>query len=1156
MLQIKDIKKEYSTHGLLQKALDGVSLNFRRNEFVAILGPSGSGKTTLLNVIGGLDRYDSGDLIINGVSTKKYKDRDWDSYRNHTIGFVFQSYNLIPHQTVLQNVELALTISGIDKEERRRKAKEVLKEVGLEDHINKIPNQLSGGQMQRVAIARALVNDPDILLADEPTGALDSATGVQVMELLKKVAANHLVIMVTHNPELADNYANRIVKLRDGKVISDTKPHALDEETIEPIHKNLGKASMGFLTALSLSFNNLRTKLTRTLLVAFAGSIGIIGIAMILALSTGVNKYIDDIEKDTVRKYPLTIDKTGFDLSSMISFEAGNVDKSGKGKKKAEVKEAQTITNMFSSMNSNDLSYLKKHIDSGKSGIQKYSRAIEYSYPIEPRIYAKTNNKYRQVNPDQTRQKMGFSFTQTGVYSQMVSSNVFHCLPEDKSLYMDEYKVEAGRWPKKSNECVVVLYHDGSVTDLALYAMGLKDYKELDKMLDKFAKGKTVRVKKSAGTFTYKDLMSVKFKMINNTDCYSYDYGNKVWVDHSKDNEFMKGIIDKGKDVNVVGVVRPKSGQQFTVLMGDIYYPSSMTKELMKAAQKSDIVKDQKKNKKKNVLTGKAFGKEDNAPDLGKMFSIDGNAMKEAFKFDTSQLKKGMAAPSPNVANISSMISPKDISMLMPQMKNEDIERIINSANFSITEPEMQVLFNKLTADFLKYYAEKGTDYTKLRESFSQYLESDEGKKIIADNLKTSIMEQLGEVLSPQGMKEDYKDILSGFPKFLQTYLAEHPGDFNGAVENFLSSEEVNNKINAKLNKLNNKLGNITISSSQADKMAEQLLEGYSKYAKEKGLPDAKNILKDYTAYINTERAQNIIKKEISKNIDYSGVEKEIARSMNIYSSKAISAMTGKVMQGIMTNYMKNMGKGIDFSKIFRVDTDAFAKAMNMNLNENDIRAFMQSLMNTEGNTYDSNLMAFGYAEENEPSTISIYAKDFDSKGEIKTLLDKYNSDMKKSGDKEKVITYSDLVGTLMGSVSDIINAISYILIAFVSISLVVSSIMIGVITYISVLERRKEIGILRAIGASKRNVARVFKAETFIIGSLAGLLGIGITELLIIPTNIIIDMVTSADMVAVLPAKPAIYLIILSISLTLIGGLLPSRKAAKSDPVKALRVE
>lgn len=581
-----------------------------------------------------------------------------------------------------------------------------------------------------------------------------------------------------------------------------------------------------------------------------------------------------------------------------------------------------------------------------------------------------------------------------------------------------------------------------------------------------------------------------------------------------------------------------------------------MTKELMKAAQKSDIVKDQKKNKKKNVLTGKAFGKEDNAPDLGKMFSIDGNAMKEAFKFDTSQLKKGMAAPSPNVANISSMISPKDISMLMPQMKNEDVERIINSANFSITEPEMQVLFNKLTADFLKYYAEKGTDYTKLRESFSQYLESDEGKKIIADNLKTSIMEQLGEVLSPQGMKEDYKDILSGFPKFLQTYLAEHPGDFNGAVENFLSSEEVNNKINAKLNKLNNKLGNITISSSQADKMAEQLLEGYSKYAKEKGLPDAKNILKDYTAYINTERAQNIIKKEISKNIDYSGVEKEIARSMNIYSSKAISAMTGKVMQGIMTNYMKNMGKGIDFSKIFRVDTDAFAKAMNMNLNENDIRAFMQSLMNTEGNTYDSNLMAFGYAEENEPSTISIYAKDFDSKGEIKTLLDKYNSDMKKSGDKEKVITYSDLVGTLMGSVSDIINAISYILIAFVSISLVVSSIMIGVITYISVLERRKEIGILRAIGASKRNVARVFKAETFIIGSLAGLLGIGITELLIIPTNIIIDMVTSADMVAVLPAKPAIYLIILSISLTLIGGLLPSRKAAKSDPVKALRVE
>ena len=555
MLQIQHICKEYRTGTLVQKALDDVSLNFRDNEFVAILGPSGSGKTTFLNIIGGLDRYDSGDLIINGISTKKYKDRDWDSYRNHTIGFVFQSYNLIPHQTVLANVELALTISGIGKEDRKKRAIEALKKVGLGEQLHKKPSQMSGGQMQRVAIARALVNDPDILLADEPTGALDTATSVQVMELLKEVAKDRLVVMVTHNPELAEEYATRIVTLKDGKIRSDTDEFYVNEAVMkEPEHKNMGKASMSFLTALSLSFNNLKTKKARTLLTSFAGSIGIIGIALILALSNGVNAYIKSIEEETLSEYPLQIQSTGFDMTSMM---VGNMD-SGSGssdkketKKDGEVKVMQMMTNMFSTMDSNDLKSLKKYLDSGKSGIEDYTSAVEYYYSISPQIFRQNKDgSVRQVNPDKSFESLGIGSgaSTSSLMSSMMSTNVFFEMPKTESLYENQYDVKAGRWPQNYNECVLVLTSDGGISDFLLYTLGLRDQLELDEMIQEFINEEDVNTPADIGNYTYEDILDKTFKLVNVSECYEYDSQYKIWKDKSDNKEYIKKLVDQGED--------------------------------------------------------------------------------------------------------------------------------------------------------------------------------------------------------------------------------------------------------------------------------------------------------------------------------------------------------------------------------------------------------------------------------------------------------------------------------------------------------------------------------------------------------------------------------------------------------------------------------
>ena len=649
MLQITDICKQYKTGNFIQKALNHVSLNLRDNEFVSILGPSGSGKTTLLNIIGGLDRYDSGDLIINGISTKKYKDRDWDSYRNHTIGFVFQSYNLIPHQTILSNVELALTISGVSKAQRREKAIDALTKVGLGQQIHKKPNQLSGGQMQRVAIARALVNDPDILLADEPTGALDSETSIQVMDLLKEVAKDRLVVMVTHNPKLAKEYATRIVTLKDGVILDDTNPYHVESFVTQ--HRNMGKTSMSLLTSLSLSFNNLKTKKGRTFLTSFAGSIGIIGIALILSLSNGVNTYIQTIEEDTLSEYPLQITSTGIDMSSMLVDD--NQDK--KQSSKNDIQVANMMTTMFSKIGSNDLESLKSYIQSNQKQLKNYSNAIEYTYNVTPQIYRYQDNTYRQVNPDKTFSSlgMGSSTSSNSMMSSMMSTDVFKSMPKNTNLFSGQYDMKAGHWPKKYNECVVVLTSSGKISDMMAYTLGLRDSSELDQMVQQFANEEDVDVTLKEDDYSYQDILNKTFKLVKSADYYEYDEQYHVYKDKSNDQTYMNQLVQNGEDLKIVGIVQPKDAQTATMLSTGIYYPSSLVQHIIEKSSTTQIVQDQLKNKNVNIFTGKAFEEKNSQFDLSSLFTIDQNKMQSAFKFNTQALQLDFTNLNQELTNLS-----------------------------------------------------------------------------------------------------------------------------------------------------------------------------------------------------------------------------------------------------------------------------------------------------------------------------------------------------------------------------------------------------------------------------------------------------------------------------------------------------------------------
>lgn len=1254
MLQIKDIHKEYRTGNLVQRALDGVSLSLRDNEFVAILGPSGSGKTTLLNIIGGLDRYDSGDLIINGISTKKYKDRDWDSYRNHTIGFVFQSYNLIPHQTVLANVELALTISGVSKSERRRRAKEALEKVGLGAQIHKKPSQMSGGQMQRVAIARALVNDPEILLADEPTGALDSDTSVQVMDLLQEVAKERLVVMVTHNPELAQLYATRIVTVKDGRILSDTDPFVIDSESMAPpVHKNMGKSSMSFFTALSLSFQNLKTKKARTLLTSFAGSIGIIGIALILSISNGVDKYITNMEEETLSEYPLQIQSTGVDLTSMMMGAAT----AQSGKKDGEVGVAQMVTNMFSKMNSNDLESLKVYLDSNESSISQYANSVEYTYSVSPQIFLENGKNIRQVNPDKSFSAMGLgSGSSNSIMSSTMSTDVFHEMPEDADLYKDQYDVKAGRWPENYKECVLVLTSQGDISDFLQYTLGLRDGKELDDMVQKFMAEEAVETPENEGPYTYDEILGKKFKLVNSTDYYEYDEEYKVWKDKSDNSSYMKKLVKNGEDLTIVGIVQPVEGATASMLTAGICYTPELTKHVIEKAASSEIVKQQLADEKINVFTGEEFGKEDNENskfDMESLFSINADALQEAFQVDLSGfnmdlsslsgLSSGLNVEMPDMPDMSAlagninldessmpdlskliklddldldlshMIDPEEILKNLPADQVPDMSQALKSVKFDFTEEKVTALLKEVLTGYQESIKDKPeADMDKMQAALKQYLTSKEMNERLCKDLQELVKNNVNVDMSSEkliavavGLMNQYQEYAKA-NGITQTDVA--------SILAFLSQGEIQQQIKEEAENLVKNSVTVNITTKQIrDLLMQDVVAAYPEYARNNSLPDPANLGTYFLEYMQTEDGQNRLMNGLMTLVDTSEVQTQFSQAMETYMKAMMTSFTDAIAKGIESKFTeimeqveKQLTKGIqtameqmmgnissgmqeamqsvmtsvsssltsamsqamsglgglgsgmgNMEDALSIDPEAFAKAIQMNMNEDDLSELMMSLLSSENSSYDGNLKKLGYADLNVPGGINIYPKDFESKSEIVGILDQYNADMEAAGEDEKVITYTDLVGTLMSSVTDIVNIISYVLVAFVAISLVVSSIMIGVITYISVLERKKEIGILRAIGASRHNVSQVFNAETFIIGFCAGAMGIGITLLLLIPANSIIrSLADGVNVKAALPPVAAVVLIGLSVVLTLLGGLIPSRKAAKSDPVTALRTD
>ncbi|WP_443712747.1 ABC transporter ATP-binding protein/permease [Ruminococcus sp.] len=979
MLSLKDIKKDYVVGDSVVSALKGVSIDFRENEFVSILGPSGCGKTTLLNIIGGLDRYTSGDLNINGKSTKDFKDCDWDSYRNHSIGFVFQSYNLIPHQTVLSNVELALTLSGVSKSERRERAVKALEQVGLGDQLNKKPNQMSGGQMQRVAIARALVNEPDILLADEPTGALDTETSVQIMELLKSISKDKLIVMVTHNPELAMKYSSRIIKLLDGKVIDDSDP--LDKNVVEPIKKpekeptkadikaakkerKKLKTSMSFLTALSLSRNNLMTKKARTLLTSFAGSIGIIGIALILSISNGVQLYIDQVQSDTLSSYPLQITKTTASIGEIMNTMAKNHEESGKhdmDKIYSQNAMGEMINTLMEETKVNNLEKFKKYLDEN-SDLKDLTSDVQYTYATTLNVFTEGDDGVKQVNPSTLLEDMGYmSSTQTEAMSMSSSmggmmgmgTDVWSEMIDNEDLISKQYDVIAGRLPEKYNEVVLVVDKNNEINDYVLYSLGLLDPSSLNGIVRRALAGEDISVDSKQHVYTYDELLDLKFKVVPTPDFYEKKDG--VWEDMTGDEDYMKKAVANGTEISVVGILRPDEDASSASISGAIGYRHDLMTYLIDEVDKSEIVKEQKDNPDIDVFTGLKF------------------------KGDEAQ-----ADTDTNAGDSSAAVSD------------------------SAAESK----------------AEKAED-------------SSEADK------KSAAMAAMGDssMEIPEGMTEEqYKALM----------------EQSGAAD---TSELAGMGMDA--------MGSMDMSAIQSGDMSS-LTETQKKY---------------------------------------------------------IASLSDEQM-----DLMKQMLKE-------QSDTNA------------------EQLANSgkySTSNYDSNMKKIGYALVEDPDSINIYPVDFASKEKIIDIIDDYNDSV---GEEDK-IEYTDYVGLMMSSITSIINAISYVLIAFVAISLVVSSIMIGIITYISVLERTKEIGILRSIGASKKDISRVFNAETVIVGFVAGALGMIISYLLTIPINMIISHLTDVPIRATIPVSAAVILIAISICLTLIAGLFPSRVAAKKDPVIALRTE
>ena len=1100
MLQLNHIKKEYKTGDLVQKALDDVSLNLRDNEFVAILGPSGSGKTTLLNVIGGLDRYDSGDLIINGISTKKYTDRDWDSYRNHTIGFVFQSYNLIPHQTVLSNVELALTISGISGAERRSRATKALEQVGLGDQLHKHPSEMSGGQMQRVAIARALVNNPDILLADEPTGALDSDTSIQVMELLKEVAKDRLVVMVTHNPELAEQYATRIVRLRDGVIQSDTALFTPDDSAqVPPVHKNLGRSSMSPLTALALSFNNLLTKKTRTLLTAFAGSIGIIGIALILSLSAGVSNYIQEMERSTLSEYPLQLSTTGVDLATLLdpeSYTSAVADNTNVGTTSASSTPEGMVTvrellSQLTEDNSsvNDLASLKKYLDSSECTISEDAASIEYTYGTVPLIYRQNKDgTVRQIFPDSSLSALNNTTSAAGIVSSMTNQSVFTEMAEEPSLYEDQYDVKAGRWPESYNEAVLVLNSDGSISDYALYILGIEDDSVMMRFLQEYAKNKNTQAPTGYGTYPYDTFVGLKYKIVTNSDYYVYDEERQIWRNRSDDEAYVEQLVENSPDLTIVGVVQPRADASSTILPIGVAYTHALTYYAIDHAAESEVVKQQLADPEVNVLTGERFDADQRETDLdiSSLFSVDTDMLKDSFQFDASKLQFDLSGAfdlQDGSFDVSSILDSSafqldlsdldlsDIDMSdveLPDMDALDLSQLFADMDLSVSEDALQSLMKKIMNGYKRYIIGNGIlNLDKI--GFSSYMESDQFKQLLS--------ESMGDLLDTTGLQEQ-------FTASLQQNL-------QGIMTSYLQS----------------------YSEQLSQKLGEALQT-------------------KLTAAIQTQ--------------------------MSTVMQQLMTQLTTQFSQQIQSAIQNNIAQlSSQVEDALKIDPTVFQSAVQVNMSTDDLVDLVKMNLQSSTTSYGSVLGALGYSDYAKPGSIWIYPKSFEAKNRIVDSLNAYNAAMRAQGEEDKVIVFSDTVGTLMSAVTRIVDMVSNVLVAFVAISLVVSSIMIGVITYISVLERRKEIGILRAIGASKHNVSEVFNAETFIIGMCSGVIGVGLCLLLLIPGNMLIHSIAGTTSVtAVLPPKAALILIVLATLLTILGGLIPARSAAKCNPVTALRSE
>ena len=1082
MLELKDICKKYVTSSFTQIALDHVSLAFRDNEFVAILGPSGSGKTTTLNIIGGLDHFDSGDLVIDGISTKRYKDRDWDTYRNNRIGFVFQSYNLIPHQTILENVELALTLSGVGRAERKRRAKEALERVGLGQHVDKRPSQLSGGQMQRVAIARALINDPEILLADEPTGALDSTTSVQVMDLLKEVAKDRLVIMVTHNPELAERYATRIVRLADGRITNDSNPF----DPVTAPHREAKpprRTSMSFLTALGLSFRNLMTKKGRTVMTAFAGSIGIIGIAAILALSNGVNEYIAKVEEDTLSSYPLSITKQSYDMSGMLGESAptdassADAPSDGSGSLPQAVSETDAIPqftllkDMFASVKSNDLKSLKSYLDSGDAGIGDKINAIQYDYGVTPLVYsADATGDPVKLSPSALTTAMSGGASQTAMAGTMAgTSSIFNEMIDNQDLLAQQYDVVAGRWASAPDEAILVLNRNGGVSDYTLYSIGVLDPSELTRMVEAtMTASGNVDVPENDVTFTYEDALNKSFKVLSPSETYRANSETGGWTDMSDDAEFMAQKVADGLDLKIVGVVRPNETADSNALSAGVAYTHGLTEELMARAASSDIVRQQLADPNTDVFTGKSFDElQDEAKkgvDLGSLFSVDQAKLQSAFKLDTSKLGSvdfsniDMSGVSIDPAAISSSL---DVDALVSGAPAPDFSPIFGGEDGNIDSAltadqigQVVRLAGQLTQGFVTWWGQNGTTTDPsdpnfnaiVGEKFMEYLQTDGAQEILA---------QISAIAGPE-LAQRVQQIATDY------------------VEN---------------------------------QLAPYLQDFFSKFAEQ--------------------------------------------------VSASVSAQLQASMRQVMAQVADQVGTSLaNLQSAFSVDASAFQSAISFNMGAEDLTSLMSNYANASRLTYDNNLTTLGYADADDPISISIYPKDFTAKEDVLASIDAYNEQARAAGEDDRVIGYTDYMGIIMGSVTDIVNMISLVLIAFVSISLVVSSIMIGIITYISVLERKKEIGILRAIGASKGNVKSVFNAETFIEGLISGVFAILVVVVVSFPVNAYVLKTHQVPNIMSLPWTSALVLIGISVLLTLIAGLIPASSASRRDPVEALRSE